>query len=54
MTGVQPSTGPRRKFDIVFMDIQMPVMDGCEAAVSFGTSADTVPIIALTLGPTRG
>jgi signal transduction histidine kinase len=40
------------KYDIIFMDIQMPIMDGYEAAVKIRASgvknAATVPIIAMT------
>lgn len=35
------------KFDLIFMDIRMPVMDGYEAAKTIKTFSD-VPIIALT------
>jgi CheY-like chemotaxis protein len=38
-------------FEVVFLDIQMPVMDGYEAARTIrgsGTAGGTVPIFALT------
>ena len=35
-------------FDLVLMDIQMPIMDGHEAAVAIRKSGNRVPIIALT------
>ena len=41
-----------KKFDVVFLDIHMPVMDGLESARRIRTSghpdARTIPIIALT------
>ncbi|QDH79741.1 response regulator [Echinicola soli] len=37
----------KKKYDIILMDIQMPVMDGCKAAKCIKEQSD-VPIIALT------
>lgn len=43
---------PSGTYDLIFMDIQMPVMDGCEAAVKIRAlpreDLKTLPIIAMT------
>lgn len=40
--------------DLVLMDIQMPILNGYEAAVAIRKTNDKVPIIALTAGTIKG
>ena len=48
---------PENHFDLIFMDMQMPIMDGCQAAEAFRASgrrdAETIPIIAMTANAYR-
>lgn len=43
-----------RSYDVVLMDVQMPVMDGFEAVARIRNEGKTIPVIALTAHALRG
>jgi osomolarity two-component system sensor histidine kinase TcsA len=43
-----------KKFDLVLMDVSMPVMDGFEATAKIRSGGNAIPIIAMTANALRG
>lgn len=50
LQAVQRFCNRKEKYDLVFMDIQMPLMDGFQAAKQIRDIDDEIPIIAMTAG----
>lgn len=52
--GLDAATAVESAFDVILMDIQMPVMDGYEAVEAMRNSGITLPIVALTANAMKG
>lgn len=43
----------QHQFDLILMDVQMPIMDGLEATTKIRESGSAIPIIAFTANPNK-